>query len=376
MKKNTTTKISKEQALKNLYGELNIIDGETRADGTTRKVKSIEPLVGAKTRSGNALDNDLLYIVEFEEGQGSAVLAADTRLDPVIAVLDTDVLTSEDFASDDMDDISAYMASMIGEYAQTTSSEPPFTWIPAPDDEYDTTYYYNIATILKTKWDQDAPFNDKVVEVYGEGVPAGCWPIALAQFIYHMSYNSIVSFDNHIYNMSTLRSLEFGRMHNAIAEQTVASFVYSIGQAINASYNTAGTSSNIWYATLFMNEMGYTSASYATYNSSAVFTKLGQNKVMLIRADDGIKGHAWVIDGGYHYAVTGVRYNQDGGSDFATIEYKKVHCNYGWNGKCDGYYTEGLFDVGVRNSDVDLSAGDYAGTNGNNLRQDIMIITY
>ena len=86
MKQNATTKITKEQALKNLYGELKIIDAETRAGGEARKVKSIKSLVGAKTRSGNALDNDLLYIVEFEEGQGSAVLAADTRLDPVIAV--------------------------------------------------------------------------------------------------------------------------------------------------------------------------------------------------------------------------------------------------------------------------------------------------
>ncbi|MBQ6583868.1 MAG: Spi family protease inhibitor, partial [Alistipes sp.] len=117
VKQNPTTKITKEQALKNLYGELKIIDAETRAGGEARKVKSIKSLEGAKTRSGNALDNDLLYIVEFEEGQGSAVLAADNRLEPVIAVLDIDVMTAEDFSSDDMDDIGVYMASMIGEYA-------------------------------------------------------------------------------------------------------------------------------------------------------------------------------------------------------------------------------------------------------------------
>lgn len=376
VKQNPTTKITKEQALKNLYGELKIIDAETRAGGEARKVKSIKSLEGAKTRSGNALDNDLLYIVEFEEGQGSAVLAADTRLDPVIAVLDSDVMTAEDFASDDMDDIGVYMASMIGEYAEITSSEPPFTWIPVPDDDHDTTYYCNAATMLKTKWHQDSPYNDKVVEIYGAGVPAGCWPIALAQFIYYMNYNSVVLFDNFIYNMSNFRSLEYGHIPNSIAEQTVASFVYNIGQAINANYSIIGTGANIGDATTFIRELGYSSASYATYNSSAVFTKLNQDKPTLIRADSGEDGHAWVIDGGYHYVVTGTKYTHDGGSEFATLEYKKVHCNYGWSGKCDGYYTEGLFDVSVRNYNLDLSAGDYAGTNGDNLRQDIMIITY
>ena len=168
MKKNTTTKISKEQALKNLYGELNIIDGETRADGTTRKVKSIEPLVGAKTRSGNALDNDLLYIVEFEEGQGSAVLAADTRLDPVIAVLDTDVLTAEDFASDDMDDISAYMASAISAYAESALVIESQSFIPITPQpsEIDTTYTY-VLPLINTKWNQDAPYNNLCYDTNG-----------------------------------------------------------------------------------------------------------------------------------------------------------------------------------------------------------------
>ncbi|MBQ7952083.1 MAG: Spi family protease inhibitor [Alistipes sp.] len=159
MKATQSTKISKEQALKNLYSELKLIDGATRADGTLREVKSIKPLVGAVTRSGNTLDNDLLYIVEFGEGQGSAVVAADTRLEPVIAVLDTDVLTAEDFANDDMNDISAYMASLIEDYAEGVEKRDALPLIPANPTNIDTLYTV-IAPMLKTKWHQQAPYNN------------------------------------------------------------------------------------------------------------------------------------------------------------------------------------------------------------------------
>lgn len=376
VKQNPTTKITKEQALKNLYGELKIIDAETRAGGEARKVKSIKSLEGAKTRSGNALDNDLLYIVEFEEGQGSAVLAADTRLDPVIAVLDSDVMTAEDFASDDMDDISAYMASMIGEYVEITSSEPPFTWIPAPDDEYDTTIYCNAATMLRTKWGQGDPYNRKCVEVYGNRAVAGCWPVALAQFIYYMQPSPFITIGNFIFGMGNFRSLEYGNIPTPLAESSVANFVYAIGQEIDAQYLDGETNATTTDATSFIRDIGYSSATAISYSSSAVFSKLNINQPMLIRGHCPEGGHAWVIDGGYHYTVTGLRYNYDGGADLATLEYKKVHCNYGWDGECDGYYTEGLFDTSEINNDVDLGAGDIVFDGSYNFTQNIKIINY
>lgn len=43
-----------------------------------------------------------------------------------------------------------------------------------------------------------------------------------------------------------------------------------------------------------------------------------------------------------------------------------MHCNFGWDGKCDGYYWYDLFDTTKRlDSDkIDTGAGDYAGSNG------------
>ena len=180
MKSAKSTAISKEQALKNLYGELKLLDGATRADGKQRTVKNIKPLKGAVTRSGKPLADDLLYIVEFAEGEGSAVLAADTRLNPVIAVLDSSVLTEEDFASEDEEDINTCMASLIASYAERSSTREGL--IPALGfTVYDTIIHTQKLPMLKTKWHQGSPFNDKCIATYTTGatVAAGCAAIAM-----------------------------------------------------------------------------------------------------------------------------------------------------------------------------------------------------
>ena len=101
--------VSPESALDNLelfLGTLQSIGGETRAGSFGRRVASILPLktVSARTRSASAFGvENLLYLVAFEDGQGSAILGADTRVNPVYAVLDETVLTPEDFESKNFD---------------------------------------------------------------------------------------------------------------------------------------------------------------------------------------------------------------------------------------------------------------------------------
>lgn len=101
--------VSPESALGNLelfLGTLQSIGGETRAGLFGRRVASILPLktVSARTRSASASGvENLLYLVAFEDGQGSAILGADTRVNPVYAVLDETVLTPEDFESKNFD---------------------------------------------------------------------------------------------------------------------------------------------------------------------------------------------------------------------------------------------------------------------------------
>lgn len=377
-----STKISKEQALKNLYGELKIIDAETRSGKDARKVKSIKELRGAITRSGNAIADDLLYIVEFEEEQGSAIVAADTRLDPVIAVLDSSVITEEDFASNNTEDISVYMASLISNYADNTISTMNSS-VPRPfePEGIDTLVLYDIAPQLKTKWHQYSPFNDKCVEVYGNDKVAGCWPIALAQFIYHKFLGSTLLINGTSYNINRLSELEYGKpAASTTAKEAAASLLYDIGIGINAKYKSGATSATINDAISFVrNTLRVGGAYQMSYDSSTVFSQLYYGKVIPIQGmrSNGNTGHAWIIDGGNHFEVTGGRIiNLDGTVEEQTIVYKKVHCNFGWSGLSDGYYTEGIFDTSAVNYDYEPSIGDRVSSGGGNYNTSITIINH
>ncbi|MDE7129200.1 MAG: hypothetical protein K2O07_02605, partial [Alistipes sp.] len=110
-----------EQALRYLDNEMDMIYGDqTRAAMPRRTVKAVRNVeyrqVAQMTRAAEMPDDvaDLFYIVEFADGEGSAVLGADARVEPVLAILDQTVLTPEDFEKADIesDDITSYMTAM------------------------------------------------------------------------------------------------------------------------------------------------------------------------------------------------------------------------------------------------------------------------
>lgn len=409
MKATQSTKISKEQALKNLYSELKFIDEGTRADGTLREVKSIKPLVGAVTRSGNALDNDLLYIVEFGEGQGSAVVAADTRLEPVIAVLDSDVLTAEDFANDDMEDISAYMASMIEDYAEGAISVNSLGLLPAPGHTVvDTIYNVNVPPMLKTKWGQGSPYNDLCIKDDGTAVSAGCGAIAVGQFLYYHRNPDVIN--GYTVNWHLLAGCEYEEPEpgefpggtigggsigggqiifdpNALSNREVARFVYNIGTGIGINYSAGQTGANTLVILDFLQDVGY-DCTYEDYSCNDIKNIVRYNKPVLMAGQSVTgAGHIWIVDGWKDYIIRTTTASEiDGPVGSVTPEYTitneyfdRIHCNFGWKGRCDGYYIGDIFNCQIRNNNIEPGIGDTPDSAPNNhykFDQNLMMYSY
>lgn len=383
MKATQSTKISKEQALKNLYSELKFIDEGTRAEGTPREVKSIKPLVGAVTRSGNALDNDLLYIVEFGEGQGSAVVAADTRLKPVIAVLDSDVLTAEDFANEDMEDISAYMASMITNYAESAVSVNSTGLIPIPGNTVvDTIYTVNVPALLNTKWHQDSPYNNLCLDTDGEKIDAGCAAIAIAQFAYYHKSPDTINGYNVDWDLLADCEYVFGGNFNGgtiggggiiifdpnfLANREVAKFVYNIGVTAGINYSSGYPGASEYGMLFCLDELGY-NCTLTTYNNSNIRDIVEDNKPVIVVGYNSVgSAHAWVVDGWKQCVIrtTTVSEMPEGPVGSVSPEiivtdshFDRIHCNFGWGGQCDGYYFGDVFDCREINTHTEPNSGD------------------
>lgn len=208
--------VSETRALENLASALAVIDGSgTRALGKQRTVQRVTPVFRADasrgtTRSSDVQSDTLAYIVEFGEGEGSAILAADNRLEPVVAIYDEYVATEEDLRQDAFEpdawripenlyceeedeyylgDINAggdggsaplfRETQLIKDYlGKNNSGEPSY------DVEKERYIVEHIRPMLTTKWHQKSPFSDLTPGNY----PAGCVAIAVAQIMAYHEY--------------------------------------------------------------------------------------------------------------------------------------------------------------------------------------------
>ncbi len=380
--------VSEEEALQCLANELGMIDGEQTRAGGARTVKSIKSVkyrdMAPATRSAEAPEGigDLLYIVEFEDGQGSAVLGADKRVEPVIAILDETVLTTEDFTEPTGDpdtDIKAYMVSLMSQSAASDAAEPcdllpPM--IPTTDIylfEYDTIYYAKVNPLLRTKWNQFAPFNNMCPVINDTVCPAGCAPIAVAQIMMYHKYpaNSINLYGQEI-EWSRLSKFDINSTEIKTDADSAAMgrFVRLIGLSMGTTYTTTGSSAGADDAESTLSyHYGY--ADKRSFDFNLVKTMLSTRRPFYMEGFNSSTGagHAWVLDGVLDMKVNTWKitydtrftpYLEKSRSLESTYYFQKVHCNFGWGGLCDGYYTPMTFNAshGLASDNMDTSAGD------------------
>ena len=202
-----------EQAMESLNDFLIRHNQETKAMGVGISdviVVSSQNVTRSNGESLPAIDS-LLYLVNFENNSGYAILSADERIGaPIIAVTETGSInaqafninnrdlgngttSSDDFSldlpigntnpTDNMIGGSQIVNDMIVEFVGNKIINGK---IPNNTQPSDNTNSYWVAPILTTIWGQYFPYNLKCpVEENGEHNPAGCVAIALGQVLAH-----------------------------------------------------------------------------------------------------------------------------------------------------------------------------------------------
>lgn len=107
---------------------------------------------------------------------------------------------------------------------------------------------------------------------------------------------------------------------------------------------------------------------------------LDNGKPLIIYSVPGIKvfkSHSWNIDG-YKVKERTKTINTYKGTTIInttskTETTKMVHCDFGWKGKCNGYYTSGVFKLNDSNIEHDPGTKYEGSTNYNN---HLKVITY
>ena len=336
-------RVSLTDALKNadaLLGELS--EGEVTRS-VERKVESVEYYSRPGTRS---LGGDtLLYLVNYADDAGFALLSADSRLRPIYAISDEGSMSFSD---------TTYNKGLAlfarGVEAEITSL-PNLPYIPVDSLILKPGFPVNpkvdsirsvkdrvrpMLSMYQRNWDQDAPFNKYCFT--DENLPAkvGCAAIAVAQI---MAYHKCPEqYGEYTFDWDEI---------NAGNIDMLAMFLQILGNDSNLkmSYGEAGTTQgsfasitrivptfeNMGYSCLYdylnFSEATACAMLKGTYDSQCVASPL------LVTGSHPQGGHAWVIDGFIQYQYTKVVV-----PPITTFDDILYHCVWGWGGSSNGYY--------------------------------------
>ncbi len=337
-------------------------NGLTRSSNQDKAVASvyawrssdIAPKASTRSTASDLLPDTLLYIVNFEDSCGYALVSADALVPGVAAYVEKGTLTPDEEIENPgfkmfLEGYKKLVRDSIGKLADSlrirgsldssTIARRDSTIIPELYNPYILTEY--VAPLLSTKWDQTNPYNNLCPfdSNYGANCVAGCVAIAIGQVA--AFYECPASYNGHDYNWEAIKEDERVDILNQEGSSSVAMLIHDIGQLVSMNYSRFESGADFDSIQYCLDAFNY----HYTYNGVI------ENDINAIKADllshhpvivsghmDAYTGHAWVIDG--------LIVKKRRSSVIPEIpKYREyVHCNWGWNGGCDGYFIFKAFD--------------------------------
>ena len=301
------------------------------------------------------LPDTLFYIVNFKNDDGYVLVNARDTFGCIYAYIENGHLTPTDTIDNDdfrqfLDRIQVLCAL---EYPDPDTPLPPDTAItipnpinPDPSGPIDQAIGIwridaHIAPLLTVKWHQRDPFNRYCFTNYGQQAVAGCVAISAAQIAAYHRYPS--AYNGHTYNweaicQGVLPATETGK-------DGAAHLVHDIGVLVGMNYGvTASRSYNsvMWKC---WDAFGYHS-SYGNYDYDLCLEELEDGRPVVLGgySYNPNAGHSWVVDGAMERNYYVPLMTLGGVSDeIIQMSQKMLHCNWGWNGKYNGYYLNDAF---------------------------------
>lgn len=232
-----------------------------------------------------------------------------------------------------------------------------------------------IAPLLKTRWDQNAPYYNNCPMLVGDYTATGCVATAMAQVMkYHewpKSFNADFSYewktggqiltwkeDNVTFDWANMLNTYPDGSYTAAQANAVAKLMKACGYSVNMNYDLAKRGGSgavsLYVSTALVNDFGYDKGARAKFRSfygleeweNIIYNNLKTcGPVIYSGANGDGAGHCFVCDG----------YQADG----------YFHFNWGWSGMSDGYFLLTALDP--------ESQGIGGSTAGYNLGQEIIV---
>lgn len=317
-----------------------------------RYAESVEYVTTDMPHTRNGQEDTILYIVNYADNAGFAILGADSRLDPIYGI-------STDGRLDLSDTINNKGLAMCIRQIQTAASSKYCigvldtvsgnlgNWKPTepikPDfGERKITYYKRVLPKLgayPSRWDQGTNFNKYCPYTYVSWpYQVGCGPLACTQIMSY--YRWPTSFSGNTLDWDTILNWNYDDSTTPYTcPDILARFLRYAGDTLHAVYNDGGSGqTSVTQADITNNfhkfGYGYIGHPEELLHSTASVA-IESTPILVIGEGAGNGGHCWVIDGYLHYkeewdAIANPSH---------TLLYSMYHCVWGWSGKNNGYFT-------------------------------------
>lgn len=354
----------------------------------SRKSITVSGIDYITTYSTRSTDIDtLIYIVNFADNNGFAVLSAVDKDDPVYAVSDKGNYIS---GGDNPEGVEFYMQNakaLIGFERDTTNK------IITPGDpshlQYvelikDTLNYVKVKPRVQVHWGQEgiyAKYCEHYAYSYNHGA-TGCVPTAIGMVMSYFKYPWAIKIDfdenvpeenlrldwyemiKHTYTQSNCdgQSLGFCQASN-IAHDQMAKLLRQLGHLGNATYNivydnkinnyVAITGMDPNKAAYIFQKYNYLFNGYYAYSEGDT-NELSDDCILFMAAySNNSLAHCFIVDGCQNLTVKTTEKYYDTVTEpwtllntrESTVTNNFMHINWGGDGYDDGYYRDNVFDV-------------------------------
>jgi hypothetical protein len=352
--KNVGSIRSYAEALKIAQEAIPLLNKETttRSESNNRKIDLNEKMVyklDAKTRANNSCNDTLIYVFNFENNKGFALVSASLNTEGLLAITEKghcDPCTRSNVCGFD------FFVDMAKDYVANSNRD----FVDYKDSIFYATYDY-VGPYVTVKWGQSNPEG----EFCPNGI-AGCTNTAMVQIMSYYQYPSSIELTYEERDKSS-QALYWGAMKNhstghavgacgdTITHRSIGRLHRQLGELNHSTYNTSSTSTNsLTYAKPTFVTLGYTCGDWDDYSGASARSWLNNAHIYLMRGADRYAGHAWVFDGYMtkteaHYEMVnyGSGWVPTGEIHYRTLYYN--HMNWGWYGTNNGYFSENVYNT-------------------------------
>lgn len=335
--------------------------GVTRAaGGRNADINNVDIITSSLTRSSGSNDT-LLYIVNYEDNNGFAVISANKDADALLAV------TEQGSYTPDSENIGFNMFMDMAQAYAAKSILPPGveeggTLFPIKEykETFDTIANITVLPKVEVQWGQTGVEGRFAINP-GTSKYAGCANTATAQIMSYFCYPTQIDLTYLRENVRTLHlNWEEIKRHNVWhyssclatteAHNAISYLHRELGYINFSEYNLYSTSTFVENVKIPFDKYEYITSEITNYNNNSDFASLlDENKLIYMVGRTSYDGHAWIVDGGKKFIMNCYSWTRTLGNDFwellsmTTTEIEYYHHNWGWDGSCNGYFNKNVF---------------------------------